>query len=378
MNFTNTPRQPRGGWLAQHPRKAAAIIAVAGLMFVFMVLPGDAPGTVNPTSLRGTSPLSASVRHRSLPDVIPFAIIADLDKRSKLLKSKKPAWFSVYKTGVLVRQGQSYNVTWLSEHDVITKHGEAGRGMELSDLIRYNGKVYTFDDRSGIVYEVVHPDATTPRAYPRHILMEGDGDTNKGFKIEWATVKDGLLYTGSFGKEYTRADGSIENTNNMWVKTIDPEGRIRHVDWTDNYVKLRRRMGCDFPGYLLHEAAVWSESWKKWLFFPRRMSKTAYEEIDDETRGTNIMLVADADFTQIDYREITTHVPERGFSSVKEVPTVDGSRTTAVVALRSAEDSRQDTQTTFMSVLGFDGTRLMAEVEIPGGYKYEGIELFMD
>ena len=87
------------------------------------------------------------------------------------------------------------------------------------------GKVYTFDDRSGIVYEVVQPDATTPRAYPRHILMEGDGDTNKGFKIEWATVKDGLLYTGSFGKEYTRADGSVENTNNMWVKTIDPQGR---------------------------------------------------------------------------------------------------------------------------------------------------------
>ena len=29
---------------------------------------------------------------------IPFAIIADLDKRSKLLNSKKPAWFSVYKT----------------------------------------------------------------------------------------------------------------------------------------------------------------------------------------------------------------------------------------------------------------------------------------
>lgn len=137
------------------------------------------------------------------------------------------------------------------------------------------GKVYTFDDRSGIVYEVVHPDATTPRAYPRHILMEGDGDTNKGFKIEWATVKDGLLYTGSFGKEYTRADGSVENTNNMWVKTIDPQGRcvclsvtpiarhpphashfwgsIRHVDWTDNYVKLRRRMGCDFPGYVAHQ-----------------------------------------------------------------------------------------------------------------------------
>jgi len=27
--------------------------------------------------------------------------------------------------------------------------------------------------------------------------------TDKGMKLEWATVKDDLLYLGSFGKEYT-------------------------------------------------------------------------------------------------------------------------------------------------------------------------------
>ena len=47
---------------------------------------------------------------------------------------------------------------------------------------------------------------------PRHILTEGNGVTNKGQKTEWATVKDGLLYVGSFGKEYTTPDGK-----EVWV-----------------------------------------------------------------------------------------------------------------------------------------------------------------
>lgn len=30
--------------------------------------------------------------------------------------------------------------------------------------------------------------------------MDGNGRTSKGFKIEWMTVKDGILYVGSMGK----------------------------------------------------------------------------------------------------------------------------------------------------------------------------------
>lgn len=80
----------------------------------------------------------------------------------------------------------------------------------------------SMDDRSGIVYEI---NPNIPAAYPRFILMEGAGDTDKGMKCEWAAVKDGQLVVGSFGKEYTQHDGSIANTNNMWIITLDSDGK---------------------------------------------------------------------------------------------------------------------------------------------------------
>jgi len=67
-------------------------------------------------------------------------------------------------------------------------------------------------------------------------------------------------------------------------------------------------------------------------------------QVLDEKRGTNIMLIADEDFRNIDVRTVIPMVPERGFSSVKEIPTVDGSHTSAVIALRSAESDEEGTQ----------------------------------
>lgn len=36
------------------------------------------------------------------------------------------------------------------------------------------------------------------------------GRTDKGMKLEWATVKDDVLYLGSFGKEYTAPGGLLD------------------------------------------------------------------------------------------------------------------------------------------------------------------------
>jgi soluble calcium-activated nucleotidase 1 len=78
--------------------------------------------------------------------------------------------------------------------------------MELSDLVRYNDRLYSCDDRTGVVYEILqNPEGA--KAVPRYILMDGNGENSKGFKCEWGTVKDGLLYIGSFGKEFTNSDG---------------------------------------------------------------------------------------------------------------------------------------------------------------------------
>lgn len=127
--------------------------------------------------------------------------------------------------GTLLYDQEKYTVEWSSPIELTSGHGEEGRGMELSELILWNGRMYTMDDRSGIVFEIV--DYSTPKAHvvPRFILMEGDGNTDKGFKGEWAAVKDGNLIIASFGKEYANNDGTIKNKNNNWVAEITPAGK---------------------------------------------------------------------------------------------------------------------------------------------------------
>jgi hypothetical protein len=43
------------------------------------------------------------------------------------------------------------------------------------------------------------------------------------------------------------ADGSIINTNNLWVITVDSEGRVGREDWKDVYDKIRKALGAERP-----------------------------------------------------------------------------------------------------------------------------------
>ena len=47
--------------------------------------------------------------------------------------------------------------------------------MELSELVVYNGKLYTVDDRTGIVFELADG-----KAIPWTILADGSGRENGG------------------------------------------------------------------------------------------------------------------------------------------------------------------------------------------------------
>lgn len=42
--------------------------------------------------------------------------------------------------------------------------------MELSELVVFNGRLLSFDDRTGIIYEILND-----RAIPWVLLMDGDG-----------------------------------------------------------------------------------------------------------------------------------------------------------------------------------------------------------
>uniref|UniRef100_A0A0G4HCH4 Apyrase n=1 Tax=Chromera velia CCMP2878 TaxID=1169474 RepID=A0A0G4HCH4_9ALVE len=351
-----------------------AICAAVAVMCFFFIFSSSRPRSDGFLSRR--DPKMGSVR-RTIPctDTTPckFYILADLDQQSKVPESKKPKFRSVIKPASIIHQRDgSWSIRWEDDEDVFGNHNEAGRGMELSELLQWHGMLLSGDDRTGIVYEHL----PTGVVAPRFILAEGDGNTNKGMKIEWMTEKDGDLYVGSFGKEFTDATGEVvQSRNNMWVTVISPDGATKRVNWTREYDVMRETLGTPWPGYLIHEAVHWSEALRKWVILPRRVSKEKYDEDADEKRGSNKAIFCDESITRCEGVTMGQLVdPARGFSSFKFVP---GTKDGVILALKSLEDGASGTQKSYLSVLSTAGDTLMEETEVPSGHKFEGLE-FVD
>ena len=341
----------------KYPTFVYLLVGLCGFIIVYFLF-SSVSGFVTSRNLR------TDAFRNGLFDVY---IVSDLDKKSKVQSDKKGKWRSVMKKGQLKRMDNGmYSIQWISDTELFTKISEAGRGMELSALVEFNRRLFTFDDRTGLAFEIVGK-----KAIPRYIMMEGDGNTDKGQKTEWATVKDGKMYVGSFGKEYTNPDGSIKNTNNMWISIINDRGVVTHEDWTDRFNKLREAVGCPYPGYMIHEAITWSPVRRQWVILPRRVSKEAYDENEDERRGSNTVIFASEDFSKIEVKHITPLTPTRGFSDFKFLP---GSKDQIIVALKSEENEEAQTQNTYITVFDVNGKILMEETEIPGMMKFEGLE----
>ncbi|XP_053708485.1 soluble calcium-activated nucleotidase 1 isoform X2 [Synchiropus splendidus] len=293
-----------------------------------------------------------------------IAVIADLDTNSA--SEKKLTWFSYMKRGhVLVSQsGDKVAVEWDADKVVLESHlAEKGRGMELSELVVFNGKLYTVDDRTGVVYQV-----DGDKAVPWVILTDGDGSVSKGFKAEWLAVKDEHLYVGGLGKEWTTTEGVFVNNNPEWVKVVGFRGDVQHKNWVPHYQALKSAAGIKPPGYLIHESAAWSDTLQRWFFLPRRASMERYEEVADERRGTNLALTSSADFKDIKVSRIGSLNPTHGFSSFKFVPNTDDQ---IILALKSEEDAGKIA--TYILAFTLDGRIILPETKI-GDVKYEGLE----
>eukprot|EP01119_Soliformovum_irregulare_P008511 TRINITY_DN21630_c0_g1_i1.p1 TRINITY_DN21630_c0_g1~~TRINITY_DN21630_c0_g1_i1.p1 ORF type:complete len:358 (-),score=85.72 TRINITY_DN21630_c0_g1_i1:54-1127(-) len=291
-------------------------------------------------------------------------LVADKDKASK--NSEKKNWETVLRGGTLSRlPSGNYTFAWHSRETILeTTLAEAGRALELSELVYFVDRLYSPDDRTGVVFSI-----EDDKAIPTYILMDGNGRTTKGFKSEWATVKDGLMYIGSVGKEYTTNEGEIVSRNPQWVKTIDAEGRIKHLDWSEHYTRLREASGTMYPGYLIHEAVTWNPVLQRWIFFPRRHSMEAYNDVDDESRGSNVVITATEDFVSITVDRIGTLTPIRGFSSVAYLP----GRETHIVALKSQE--YKDSIASYILVLDLETKSVLMEEMHIADIKLEGIEI---
>ncbi|XP_046574048.1 soluble calcium-activated nucleotidase 1-like [Haliotis rubra] len=294
-----------------------------------------------------------------------IGLITDLDTDSKS-KDKKDTWFSYFRTGNFTISHDNRHVSVkLNQPVVITSTlSQGGRGMELSELVTFNQKLYSVDDRTGVVYDVTDRREVVPWV----VLSDGNGKHNKGFKCEWAAVKNKRLYVGGLGKEWTTTTGEVKSLDPQWVKSVGVLGDVQHHDWHENYNALRAATGTLLPGYMIHESGVWSEMHNRWFFLPRRASKEKYDEVSDERRATNMLISADESFQEIKVTRIGQESPTHGFSSFKFVPGTDD---LVVVALKSEEDRGK--VASYILVFNIYGKILLPE-QIIGNVKYEGIE----
>lgn len=226
------------------------------------------------SSYNSTYPLTPPQVGRPGMVTYRIAMVADLDTNSKIENNGATLWRSYLKKGHLsyISSKDEIVITWDAGEPTTLESSFSlkGRGMELSELVTFNGKILSFDDRTGLVYDITNSD----KPLPWLILLDGNGHSAKGFKSEWATVKDRLLYVGSMGKEWTTSTGDFENENPMYVKVISSSGSVRSLDWSYNFKRLREKASqITWPGYMIHESGVWSATHRKWFFLPRRCSK---------------------------------------------------------------------------------------------------------
>ena len=156
--------------------------------------------------------------------------------------------------------------------------------MELFELVWFGGRLLTCHDRTGVVYEV-----SGGRARPPHILADGGGHADHGYKCEWAAARHGLLHVGGLGRAWTDKSGGGASDPPLWVKLIEPGGAVRHLNWSAPFSAMRAAAGGGGAGYLRHEAAVWDNATYRWLFLPRRASTEAWSHAADEEPGAHLI-----------------------------------------------------------------------------------------
>ena len=313
-------------------------------------------------------PLSA-VQQTSGGKSFRIAAIADLDAERSKVPGDNYKWRSYIKYGHLTQyRNGKFSIQWDKQYTLTSKLNEKGRGFELSELCVFNGKLYTVDDRTGIVY-YLHGTKEKTKPIPWVILQDGDGLDTKGFKGEWMTVKDGALYVGGLGKEWTTQEGAFINYHPLFVKSVSPDGHVVHHNWTDNYLKIRAKAGVRFPGYMIHEAVMWSSVKRRWYFLPRRMSTLKYNDVEDERHGTNVLISCDANFDDVTLVRVGKLDPTHGFSSFKFVP---GTGDDVAVALKSREVDNEISS--FVMVFNVETGHVLLDETKVDNEKFEGIE----
>lgn len=118
-----------------------------------------------------------------------IAIVSDLDTDSRS-PDKKNTWHSIMKTGSLFWNPNTNFLSVVWDDRSLTLYSSLamkGRGMELSELVTFDGRLLSFDDRTGMVYFIEGSEV-----YPWVVLMDGNGRNSKGRVYRHVIAKSSL------------------------------------------------------------------------------------------------------------------------------------------------------------------------------------------
>ncbi|GBG34313.1 Soluble calcium-activated nucleotidase 1 [Hondaea fermentalgiana] len=313
-----------------------------------------------------------------------FSMVSDLD-----INSRDPEdfiWRSYLRKGRLLAHTNAqdgrklYRVEWGRTLTLESETAKRNRSMELSELVQFGDRVLAMCDATGLIFKldtVNPPEGTHPQVFQRWAIADGNGEKVKPCKIEWATVRDNVLYVGSIGKEWSDENGNVIHRDAEWVKTIDQQGRVRNLNWSKIYAALK--YASNTTSYLWHEAVHWCPRNRKWYILPRKRSLSdPYDPVTDETKGANILLTASDDFRDISVTTIGPLQPDRGFTALRKVPGSEDH----FIALKVREVG--DETATWITVFDAKGNMLLDQTADDGvdddGFlfvdtrKFEGLE----
>jgi len=155
----------------------------------------------------------------------------------------------------------------------------------------------------------------------------------------------------------------------QYVKKITKDGRVIHVDWTETYEGISTSLGVNQKkGFVVHEAVAWSDIQQKWLFAPRRLSKTKYDKATYYKTGTNAAVWADDQRKEFEATTFGEQNETTGFTDIKFIPGTDDK---LVLALKSGLDG--DKLFSSLSVYDWEGKEVMKDVVVADGV-YAGVE----
>lgn len=298
-----------------------------------------------------------------------FGVVADLDLASR--DPQEFIWRSYLKKGRVVRlstrpQRDRFTIVWDEELELRSSTATRNRSMELSELVLYKRLLLAFCDYSGIAYKI---DAKTGKTFQRWAIADGDGNEPKPFKAEWATTKGDSIWLGSIGFEWYGKSGEILHRNAEWVKIIDSQGMVRNLDWHPVYQAIRTATNTTLPGYLWHEAIEWEPVQRLWIMLPRFASTTSkYTPGLEHQDTTNMLILANEEFSKIEVKYLAHHEPGFGFTSVKRLP---GTRHLYMILRVREEASGCQTEA---AIIDLDGHFYTDPPYIKvGNRKYEGL-----